>query len=261
MFRQLRILILLWILLLLAASAWLTKVRATDWNEPLYVVVYPINGDGSEASANHIAQLTADSFGPIEDYMAAQAARYGVPLADVLDIDLAPELATAPPAPPVAGRWWQVVAWSLRLRYWAWRNGSHQGPAPDIKLYVSYFDPAQHPRLAHSLGLQKGMIGVINAFANPQLQGSNQVVMTHELLHTLGATDKYDPMTNQPIYPIGYAEPDRQPRFPQSRAEIMGGRIPLSASEAEIPRSLRQTMIGPATAAEIRWIAAEAAAD
>jgi hypothetical protein len=77
--------------------------------------------------------------------------------------------------------------------------------------------------------------------------------MAHEVLHTLGATDKYDPVTNMPIFPFGYAEPDRAPLHPQDKAELMGGRVPRSPREAEIPRDLSQVVIGPATALEIGW--------
>jgi hypothetical protein len=41
--------------------------------------------------------------------------------------------------------------------------------------------------------------------------------------------------------------------YPQSFAELMAGRIPVSADEAEIPESLRQVVVGPQTAAEIGW--------
>ena len=47
-------------------------------------------------------------------------------------------------------------------------------------------------------------------------------------------------------------EPDREPRFPQRYAEIMGGRIALSADEAIIPQSLKYVVIGEQTAREIR---------
>ena len=80
------------------------------------------------------------------------------------------------------------------------------------------------------------------------------MVITHELLHTLGATDKYDLATNQPLYPEGYAEPDQQPLFPQEKAEIMAGRIPLSETKAAMPEGLTHTLIGEKTAREIKWI-------
>jgi len=34
-------------------------------------------------------------------------------------------------------------------------------------------------------------------------------VIAHELLYTLNATDKYDLNTGLPIFPNGYAEPER----------------------------------------------------
>jgi hypothetical protein len=147
-----------------------------------------------------------------------------------------------------------TMLWSLRTRYWAWRVPEHgAGPKPDVQLFVLYHDPAKSSSLPHSVGMQKGLFGIVHAFADRELEGSNDTVMAHELLHTLGATDKYILNTGQPIHPLGYADPHREPLYPQLFAELMGGRIPLSPSEAEIPESLRQVVVGPATALEIGW--------
>jgi len=102
--------------------------------------------------------------------------------------------------------------------------------------------------------LQKGLLGVVNTFASTQMEGENSVVIAHELLHTFGAADKYDLATNQPLFPDGYADPRADPLFPQSKAEIMAGRIPLSAARAETPQDLKQTLIGARTAREINWL-------
>jgi hypothetical protein len=83
--------------------------------------------------------------------------------------------------------------------------------------------------------------------------GSNNIVIAHELLHTVGATDKYDLTTGLPLYPSGFADPDQQPLYPQDNAEIMAGRRAVSAQEAQMPQSLRHVVVGPATASEIRW--------
>jgi hypothetical protein len=107
--------------------------------------------------------------------------------------------------------------------------------------------------LPHSIGLQKGLFGIVNAFASREMEGSNDTVIAHELLHTLGAIDKYALNTNQPLHPIGFAEPDRTPLYPQTHAKLMGGRIPLSPSDSSIPVSLRQVVVGPLTASEIGW--------
>jgi hypothetical protein len=57
-----------------------------------------------------------------------------------------------------------------------------------------------------------------------------------------------------PQHPRGYAEPWRDPLYPQLKAEIMGGRIPITASQAKMPESLSEVLISIYTAAEINWI-------
>ena len=252
-FRTLRILFLLIVLLFVALSTWLAKVRSTDWDRPLWVVIYPINGDGSQTSDHYINALTIDDFVTIEEFMSREAQRHGLSLNEPVTIKLAPPVDELPPQPPRNGDIPAVMWWSLKMRYWAYKNDTFDGPAPDIQMFVLYHDPNKFDHLDHSVGLEKGLLGVVNAFADSQLNGQNNVVIVHELLHTVGATDKYDLRTNQPVYPIGYANPDRQPLFPQSRAEIMGGRIPVSKVRADIPKNLNETVIGDATAVEIQW--------
>jgi hypothetical protein len=120
-------------------------------------------------------------------------------------------------------------------------------------MFLLYFDPAQTKRLGHSTGLQKGLIGRVNVFASREMAKQNNVVVAHEFLHTLGATDKYDFANNQPLFQDGYANPDLQPLLPQRYAEIMAGRIPKSQTEADIPDSLDDVLIGGKTAIEINW--------
>ena len=254
-FRTLRIAVLLLLLLAVAGDAWLTQLRSTDWDEALWVSVYPINADGSADTADYIASLDSDTFAPVADFMAHEAERYGIALTRPMQVRLAAEVGERPPVPPRNGQRLAVMAWSLQMRYWAWRIGrEYAGPPSDIQVFVQYFDPEQTNRVAHSLGLQKGLIGVVNAFAARKQSGQNNVIIAHELLHTVGATDKYDPGNSLPVYPHGYADPDSDPLYPQTHAEIMGGRIPLSETEADMPMSLSKTVVGPETAAEINWV-------
>jgi hypothetical protein len=152
------------------------------------------------------------------------------------------------PGTGVAGRIW----WSLKLRYYTWRQAG-ETPA-DIRVFVLYHDPDRTTAMPHSLGLQSGLLGVVYAFADETLDEPNNVVIAHEILHTVGATDKYDPATNLPVFPQGYGEPEAEPRFPQATAEIMAGRIAISPDEAEIPEGLADVIVGPETAGEIRWV-------
>jgi len=254
MWRRLRMGILLLILASVAQTAWLARSRTAEWRTSLRVVIYPIDGDGSPAAGAYTARLTTQAFDAIETFFEAEAKHFGLPLNDPIDIFLAPPIAVTPPSPPFGRNLWEIMVWSLRFRYWAWRHDTHKDPKPDVRLFVLYFDPAKNPVLGHSTGLRKGMLGIVNAFASVEQEGSNGVIIAHELLHTFGATDKYDTSANAPSFPDGYAEPDARPRLPQRQAEIMAGRIPITETHSEIPRSLRRVVIGEKTAHEINWL-------
>ena len=140
------------------------------------------------------------------------------------------------------------------MRWWASSVASDQdNPAPDVRIFVRYHSPRDEFRLENSVGLQKGMVGIVNAFAGRRQHGTNNVIIAHEFLHTLGATDKYDPANGNPNYPEGYGEPTRSPLYPQRYAEIMGGRIAVAEFDALVPDSLNFAVIGEKTAAEIRF--------
>ncbi len=248
--RKLRYLILLLILLFVAVNEALIRLRTTSWEHSLWVRIYAVNGDGRAATQRYIEGLDAGRYQPIEDFVNREAQRYGIGI-DAIEVEYGGQLDAHPPQPPAGDSIVENVWWSLRFRAWAWRRawGRDDG---DIELFVSYFDTATTEALRHSVGLQGGLIGIIYAFADPQYRGSNQVVITHELMHTLGAGDKYGP-DNLPLLPQGYADPLQVPLYPQRKAEIMGGRIPLSPVAARMPESLREVTIGIYTAAEIRW--------
>lgn len=224
------------------------------WDTTLDVVVYPINADNSEATRKYLARLNKDTLQPIATFMQSEARRHGLPATEPIRVWLAPEVTAMPPQPPIGGNVLSVMAWSLKLRYWASQHDDFAGNKPNIRLFALYHDPARVQSLSHSLGLEKGMIGVAHVFASDRQAGSNNIVLAHEMLHTLGATDKYDLATNLPVYPSGYAEPQLEPRYPQNAAEIMAGRTPLSAAKAEIPDDLSQAVIGSETARELRWV-------
>jgi hypothetical protein len=253
-FRQLRILSLLFLLVLVAGHAWLTKLEVRNWDRPLRVVIYPLNADGSAAASRYIDGLDPWVFESVAEFLAREAQRYGLPLGEPFRQYLAPQVHSLPPKPPSDRNVMGVAWWSLRLRYWAYRVSEYDGPTAQIRIFVLYYDPQAVTRLDHSLGLEKGLIGVVNAYADSRFAARNNVVIAHELLHTLGATDKYDPLDNQPLYPDGYAEPQRVPLLPQSIAEIMAGRVPLSETSAVMPDGLGQAVIGDKTAREVNWI-------
>ena len=255
MFKAIRIAILLVILFFVAVSTWLTQARSTDWNNSLWVKVYPINADGSDVSAGYIAKLTKDSFAPIESFVSREIGKYGHSLTRPVRMELGEEIMEQPPGFGDVPNALDIMLWSLKMRWWANSvAGPQDSPEPDVRIFVRYHAPADDFVLENSVGLQKGMVGVVNAYAGRRQAGTNNVVIAHEFLHTLGATDKYDPANGMPDFPLGFAEPERRPRFPQRFAEIMGGRIAISTTDALIPKNLDYVTIGAQTAKEIRLL-------
>ena len=251
MFRNFRIVILLLILATVGLGAWRANSRLTAWEHTIHVAIYPIAGDDSPTTGRFIGELTHDNFADIARWLQEQSDRHGRKVLQPIAVRVAPPVATRPPAAPRQASVFESILWSLHLRWWASRHDRIDGPKPHIRLFVLFHDPERTSHLPHSTGLSKGRIGVIHAFASRAQRRQNAVVIAHELLHTFGASDKYDLASGQPIWPQGYAEPDKTPRLPQSKAEIMGGRTPIDEQHAEIPASLADTVIGADTAREI----------
>ncbi len=253
MWRSLRISFLLLILAIVTQQLFLDKADL-DWQDHFYVAVYPVNADRSENVEGYIKTLKRDDFESIESFFAEEAKRYGVKIRRPIAIQLGNVVEEIPSPPPDNGSMIQIIIWSLNFRWFAWNNSPTVPVPPDIRLYLLYYDSSLHEVLSHSTALTKGRIGRVNLFGDSAYAQQNLVITAHELLHTLSATDKYDLQTGLPIYPDGYAEPDKLPRYPQYYAELMGGYVPVNANKKKIPASLNQVLIGFKTAKEIGWI-------
>jgi hypothetical protein len=252
--RNVRILILLLILGIAAYSNWYDQLSTTDWDETLYIGVFPIDDAGNEVTRDYIARLSVDHVADIEQFLNREAHRYGVAIARPVRVDLYPPVAEKPPELTAGANLLHNVWWSLKLRMYARRAVRASGkPQPQIRVFVRYHDPTFTRSVPHSVGMQKGLVGVVHAFADRGMTRTNNVVIAHEILHTLGASDKYDPESLAPLYPIGYAEPEREPVHPQELTELMAGRYAIDTRTFEIPATLDEVLVGAATALEIRW--------
>ncbi len=253
MFKKIRIFVLLVVFATVVQQTFLDKADL-DWEDNFYVAVYPINADASAEVSAYIKTLTRDDFEPMAEYFAEEGVRYNLGLRRPVEVQLGDIVQETPPAPQTDGSLLSAMIWSLKFRLFAFNNSPKVNVRPDIKLYLLYYNPATNQALTHSTALNKGRIGRVNLFGDKSYAKQNLVILAHELLHTLTATDKYDLQTTLPIYPEGFAEPEKAPRYPQDFAELMGGRVAVSENKAEIPKSLAQTLIGAKTAKEIGWL-------
>jgi hypothetical protein len=254
LFKSLRIAILITILVVVVAGQWLKEARLADWKDPIWITVYPLVADGRQETLSYVRSLDNSRFQDIGEFLKREGRRYGQSLHNPVLIQLAAPVRTLPPPLPTGNNGLSIGIWSLKMRWWAWRRQREDGlPEPDVQVFVQYRGEQGQPALDRSVGLRKGMYALVNAYSSTAMASRNRVVIAHELMHILGASDKYDPATSLPLHPDGYAQPNRTPLYPQKLAEIMGGRIALSPDNARIPASLEYCVVGLETAREIGW--------
>ena len=164
--KNLRYLILLLVLLFVLVNETLIKSRSTSWENPLWVRIYAVNGDARKATENYIDSLTRHSFAAVEKFVNREARRHGISI-DAIDVEYNGRLQSGPPQPPSGQSVLENIWWSLKFRAWAahraWNSDQDEG---DVELFVTYYDIETTPSLRHSVGLQGGLIGIINAFAD-----------------------------------------------------------------------------------------------
>lgn len=195
----------------------------------------------------------------LEDRLSAELARYrpGAPhpfrfeLKDPVD-------GTAPPPAPASDGPVDLAKYAYALDSYVGDVDKRAGldaSLYDVRIYVSLRRPRQaEVTLAEGRSQQGGRIGIVEVELDTDAEGAHLplVVVAHELMHTLGATDKYD-ASGRTLVPLGLAEPDRVPVFPQRYAEVMARNRPISATVEKVPESFAQIAVGPVTAREIRW--------
>ncbi len=225
-----------------------------NWNQPLSAIIYPINADGNTATDTFIQGLKDSDFTSINKWGEREAKRYDLDLSNPFNVTLGQQLHKLPPAFPENQSALSVLLWGLKFRWWAFQNtpDDHQD-ITQVRLFVIYHEATEGKVLAHSLGMQKGLMGLVHAFADRRSNSQNNIVISHELLHTVGAKDKYQ-ANGQPVFPEGYVDSDRKPLHPQRKAEVMAGRIALSPNQHKMAESLKSVQINPLTAREINWI-------
>lgn len=243
---------LLTVLIIVAASSWLTERRLASWQRPVWVTFYPLAADAGRDTRNFVRKVDEDSFDDINEFFQTEARRFGIGLTPVINVQVAPVSNDLPPEIPDRHAPHLVAWWSLKMRWYAWNMDRKDDLVePDIQVFALYHGTEGKSEKHISVGMRKGLFGVVNLYAADAMNRRNQVVIAHELMHVFGATDKYSLGSNEPLYPFGYADPHQEPLFPQSRCEIMGGRVPLTAYQSIMPRSLADCTVGIETAREI----------
>ncbi len=247
---------------LIVVAAWAGGVQKfrrsrAHWNRPLEVAIVLLAPAGIDEA--RVARLR-DALGDLDGRLSAEFLRYrtgGPPFSFSLvgPIPFEGALPFTPESPGIVDR--ARHAWRL----WRTLRGIHAAsgfdPKPyDARIYL-VLEPATSSggavtTFAEGSGDVGGEVGFVRAAA-----GSNDAVLAltavaHELLHCLGATDKYD-ASGHAVLPDGLAEPELSPQLPQRYAEWMVGEVPTGPGQGRLPSSLAELRVGPVTAREIGW--------
>jgi hypothetical protein len=226
----------------------------TDWQRPVTVAVALVQlgpVDQSALSALHAR------FGVLEARFAAEYRRYGgrlerpvtFTLYGPVNVDRPPPADPDSDVPSLAQHAWQL---------WRWTHAIDEGCALpthsfDSRIYLVMRAPRdrslQWVEGSSELG---GRIGVAKVELDVTSVDLALFVASHEFLHTLGASDKYD-ATGRALVPSGLVEPDRAPRYPQRYAEVMARNIVLGPGSERPPESIAELGVGIVTAREIGW--------
>lgn len=259
-FFHIRVGVLLTILAGVLLWAWrdVRQRRArNEWDHTLVVAIALVRLEPVDEAA--IAALRAQ-LPALEDRLTAELTRYrpGAPRPFRFEL-IAPVDGSAPPPVPSSNGPVALAKHTFALSGYVRdidARASIDAELYDVRIYLALRRPRQALRtLVEGRSEQGGRIGVVEVEIDSEAEGAHLplVVVAHELMHTLGATDKYD-STGRTLIPLGLAEPDLAPRFPQRFAEIMTRNRPVSETEEKVPESFAQVAVGRETAREIGWL-------
>jgi hypothetical protein len=150
----------------------------------------------------------------------------------------------------------------VRHGYDLWRyrrdldaRGAVIARAYDSRIYVAASPPASATRKSvEGESEDNGRVGTVTVELDRTMIDLALAVVAHEVLHTLGASDKYDG-AGHAIPPSGFAEPNRAPLYPQRFVEVMARGRPVAPGVEMLPESIDELAVGAETAAEIGWSA------
>jgi len=252
------LLTVLFVVVLYAIQDYRSRRARNDWTRTLDVALVLVHVEGRPAIDGSLLAVLRARAGTLEDRLHAEARRYRADAVRPFRIRVLGPVEVKSAAPtPASESAVDLASHTLDLRRWLADVDPRAGVDPDhydTRIYVSVQRPASELRsFVEGQSQEGGRVGVVAVELDESMVDLTLFVTTHELLHTLGASDRYD-ATGRTVVPDGLAEPDRVPRYPQRFAEVMARNRPVSPTSEEIPSSLDELAVGARTATEIGWL-------
>jgi hypothetical protein len=232
-----------------------------SWARPLHVgFVLLTTGPVSEDTVDRLRWRMAD----LQEHLGHEFQRWkGEAMNPFVFSVYGPVAVQEPPPESYSDKFWDLVYFA----YQQWRYLKRidaQADVPrselDSRIYLVAHPPSPGElQFVEGQSEQGGRVGVVKVQLDESMVDFALLVATHELMHTLGASDKYDEYGHV-LVPDGLAEPERVPTFPQQYIEVMSRNRPITPEEEVPPEALEELRIGRKTAEEIGWIAVTPAA-
>lgn len=247
------LLALLFGVLLYAARDVRQRRARNDWQRTLEVAVVVVRrGPTTHGAVEALrARLPA-----LSDRLYAESRRHGLGATRPFHFVLVGPVDLAEP-PPVRGEGLVEALRYLRAKA-AYTSAIDRAvgldaDAYDTRIYVLATPPRNAKRaFVEGESEQGGRVGLVSVELVEAMSDLALFVVAHELFHTIGATDKYDER-GETLVPAGLVVPRQVPLFPQSYVDVMARLRPVSATAGELPETIEELGVGPATAAEIGW--------
>jgi len=256
-FFRARVGVLLAILAVVLLWAWRdvrSRRERTTWERPLSVALVLVRqGRVDEAAVTafraRVSSLETRLTDERRRYRAGAMHPFSFTFVGPVDVGDSPPKATGDGLIAAAVHTWAMWRWTARVDGRAALDSSSY----DSRIYVVARPPASEEReMVEGESQEGGRLGVVEVELDDSMADFALFVATHELFHTLGASDKYD-ATGRTLVPAGLAEPDRLPRLPQAYAEVMARNRPVGPGLEVPPDNLDELAVGPATAREVGW--------
>lgn len=255
-FFRARVTVLLTVLIVVVlwgVHDWSDRRARTAWQRPVRVALVLVERE--PVPGELLALLTARSF-ELEQRLQREYARYtgrdGTPIQFIVRGPV-----RSPTPPPTIESEGLLDLLAHGIRQWRWTSALDAEAKLELgfdsRIYL-VLKPALGQPLAFFEGQSErgGRVGIAQADIDRSTIDFALFVVAHELLHTLGATDKYDD-AGRTRYPQGFAEPRRTPLYPQPGAEAMARNVPLAPGSERPPETLEELYVGETTARELRW--------
>lgn len=226
----------------------------TEWRGPLRVGLVLVRRGNVEPKA--IESLRGRVVA-LEERLAEEYGRYRTPTSEpmIQIVAYGPvDVAALPPDDPGYG-FWQRLGHALRLwQYTRMVDAAAGVPTGSLDSRIYLVAEEQGVGAVEGFSETRGRVGVTRVELDRETIDLALFVTAHELMHTLGASDKYDLETGRTLFPTGLAEPERIPLFPQPNAEVMARNRVIGPNAEVAPGCLSELSIGPQTAREIGWL-------